>query len=206
MNLKNIYNVSRNKNNILINNNPLTQTESHHSKIQNNYNIIHIQKNNYNINKIKEEKIVLDKMNYKTGIEDSAYVLNSNIINNSKSQHKNKSRRKIKECQKITNEINNFIKKTQHNFNIRNKTKNLEIFKASKLLNTGDEMNKKKMKNNKSFNYSKNNFSSTSVSRRKNKSRINKNIYNRGQNVNSKKVSSLTSQKNIKSKHKRKIK
>ena len=206
MNLKNIYNVSRNKNNILINNNPLTQTESHHSKIQNNYNIIHIQKNNYNINKIKEEKVVLDKMNYKTGIEDSAYVLNSNIINNSKSQHKNKSRRKIKECQKITNEINNFIKKTQHNFNIRNKTKNLEIFKASKLLNTGDEMNKKKMKNNKSFNYSKNNFSSTSVSRRKNKSRINKNIYNRGQNVNSKKVSSLTSQKNIKSKHKRKIK
>ena len=206
MNLKNIYNVSRNKNNILINNNPLTQTESHHSKIQNNYNIIHIQKNNYNINKIKEEKVVLDKMNYKTGIEDSAYVLNSNIINNSKSQHKNKSRRKIKESQKITNEINNFIKKTQHNFNIRNKTKNLEIFKASKLLNTGDEMNKKKMKNNKSFNYSKNNFSSTSVSRRKNKSRINKNIYNRGQNVNSKKVSSLTSQKNIKSKHKRKIK
>ena len=206
MNLKNIYNVSRNKNNILINNNPLTQTESHHSKIQNNYNIIHIQKNNYNINKIKEEKVVLDKMNYKTGIEDSAYVLNSNIINNSKSQHKNKSKRKIKECQKITNEINNFIKKTQHNFNIRNKTKNLEIFKASKLLNTGDEMNKKKMKNNKSFNYSKNNFSSTSVSRRKNKSRINKNIYNRGQNVNSKKVSSLTSQKNIKSKHKRKIK
>ena len=206
MNLKNIYNVSRNKNNILINNNPLTQTESHHSKIQNNYNIIHIQKNNYNINKIKEEKVVLDKMNYKTGIEDSAYVLNSNIINNSKSQHKNKSRRKIKECQKITNEINNFIKKTQHNFNMRNKTKNLEIFKASKLLNTGDEMNKKKMKNNKSFNYSKNNFSSTSVSRRKNKSRINKNIYNRGQNVNSKKVSSLTSQKNIKSKHKRKIK
>ena len=206
MNLKNIYNVSRNKNNILINNNPLTQTESHHSKIQNNYNIIHIQKNNYNINKIKEEKVVLDKMNYKTGIEDSAYVLNSNIINNSKSQHKNKSRRKIKECQKITNEINNFIKKTQHNFNMRNKTKNFEIFKASKLLNTGDEMNKKKMKNNKSFNYSKNNFSSTSVSRRKNKSRINKNIYNRGQNVNSKKVSSLTSQKNIKSKHKRKIK
>ena len=206
MNLKNIYNVSRNKNNILINNNPLTQTESHHSKIQNNYNIIHIQKNNYNINKIKEEKVVLDKMNYKTGIEDSAYALNSNIINNSKSQHKNKSRRKIKECQKITNEINNFIKKTQHNFNMRNKTKNLEIFKASKLLNTGDEMNKKKMKNNKSFNYSKNNFSSTSVSRRKNKSRINKNIYNRGQNVNSKKVSSLTSQKNIKSKHKRKIK
>ena len=206
MNLKNIYNVSRNKNNILINNNPLTQTESHHSKIQNNYNIIHIQKNNYNINKIKEEKVVLDKMNYKTGIEDSAYVLNSNIINNSKSQHKNKSKRKIKECQKITNEINNFIKKTQHNFNMRNKTKNLEIFKASKLLNTGDEMNKKKMKNNKSFNYSKNNFSSTSVSRRKNKSRINKNIYNRGQNVNSKKVSSLTSQKNIKSKHKRKIK
>ena len=206
MNLKNIYNVSRNKNNILINNNPLTQTESHHSKIQNNYNIIHIQKNNYNINKIKEEKVVLDKMNYKTGIEDSAYVLNSNIINNSKSQHKNKSRRKIKESQKITNEINNFIKKTQHNFNMRNKTKNLEIFKASKLLNTGDEMNKKKMKNNKSFNYSKNNFSSTSVSRRKNKSRINKNIYNRGQNVNSKKVSSLTSQKNIKSKHQRKIK
>ena len=94
MNLKNIYNVSRNKNNILINNNPLTQTESHHSKIQNNYNIIHIQKNNYNINKIKEAKVVIDKMNYKGGIEDSAYVLNSNINNNSRSQHINKSRRK----------------------------------------------------------------------------------------------------------------
>ena len=206
MNLKNIYNVSRNKNNILINNNPLTQTESHHSKIQNNYNIIHIQKNNYNINKIKEAKVVLDKMNYKNGIEDSAYVLNSNINNNSKSQHKNKSRKKIKDNQKIANEINNFIKKTQYNFNIRNKNKNMEVFKASKLLSTGDEKNKKKLKNNKSFNCSKNNFSSTSVSRRKNKSRINKNIYNNGQTVNSKKVSSLTSQKNIKSKHKRKIK
>ena len=206
MNLKNIYNVSRNKNNILINNNPLTQTESHHSKIQNNYNIIHIQKNNYNINKIKEAKVVIDKMNYKGGIEDSAYVLNSNINNNSRSQHINKSRRKIKESQKLSNEINNFIKKTQINFNRRNKNKNMEIFKASKLLNTGDETNKKKLKNNKSFNCSKNTFSSSSVSRRKNKSRIIKNIYNKAQNANSKKVSGLTSQKNIKSKHKRKIK
>ena len=206
MNLKNLYNVSRNKNNILINNNPLTQTESHHSKIQNNYNIIHIQKNNYNINKIKETKVIFDKMNYKGGIEDSAYVLNSNINNNSKSQNKNKSRRKIKEAQKISNEINNFIKKTQFNFNMRNKNKNFEIFKASKLLNTGDEMNKKKLKNNKSFNCSKNTFSSSSVSRRKNKSRINKNVYNKALNVNVNKVSSLTSQKNIKSKHKRKIK
>ena len=206
MNLKNLYNVSRNKNNILINNNPLTQTESHHSKIQNNYNIIHIQKNNYNINKIKETKVIFDKMNYKGGIEDSAYVLNSNVNNNSKSQNKNKSRRKIKEAQKISNEINNFIKKTQFNFNVRNKNKNFEIFKASKLLNTQDEMNKKKLKNNKSFNCSKNTFSSSSVSRRKNKSRINKNVYNKALNVNVKKVSSLTSQKNIKSKHKRKIK
>jgi hypothetical protein len=206
MNLKNLYNVSRNKNNILINNNPLTQTESHHSKIQNNYNIIHIQKNNYNINKIKETKVIFDKMNYKGGIEDSAYVLNSNVNNNSKSQNKNKSRRKIKEAQKISNEINNFIKKTQFNFNMRNKNKNFEIFKASKLLNTGDEMNKKKLKNNKSFNCSKNTFSSSSVSRRKNKSRINKNVYNKALNVNVNKVSSLTSQKNIKSKHKRKIK
>ena len=206
MNLKNIYNVSRNKNNILINNNPLTQTESHHSKIQNNYNIIHIQKNNYNINKIKEAKVVIDKMNYKGGIEDSAYVLNSNINNNSRSQHINKSRRKIKESQKLSNEINNFIKKTQINFNRRNKNKNMEIFKASKLLNTGDETNKKKLKNNKSFNCSKNTFSSSSVSRRKNKSRIIKNIYNKAQNANSKKVSGLTSQKNIKSKHKKKIK
>ena len=196
MNLKNIYNVSRNKNNILINNNPLTQTESHHSKIQNNYNII----------KIKEAKVVIDKMNYKGGIEDSAYVLNSNINNNSRSQHINKSRRKIKESQKLSNEINNFIKKTQINFNRRNKNKNMEIFKASKLLNTGDETNKKKLKNNKSFNCSKNTFSSSSVSRRKNKSRIIKNIYNKAQNANSKKVSGLTSQKNIKSKHKRKIK
>ena len=145
-------------------------------------------------------------MNYKGGIEDSAYVLNSNVNNNSKSQNKNKSRRKIKEAQKISNEINNFIKKTQFNFNVRNKNKNFEIFKASKLLNTQDEMNKKKLKNNKSFNCSKNTFSSSSVSRRKNKSRINKNVYNKALNVNVKKVSSLTSQKNIKSKHKRKIK
>ena len=145
-------------------------------------------------------------MNYKGGIEDSAYVLNSNINNNSRSQHINKSRRKIKESQKLSNEINNFIKKTQINFNRRNKNKNMEIFKASKLLNTGDETNKKKLKNNKSFNCSKNTFSSSSVSRRKNKSRIIKNIYNKAQNANSKKVSGLTSQKNIKSKHKRKIK
>ena len=209
MNLKNIYNVSRNKNNILINNNPLTQTEGHHSKIQNNYNIIHIQKNNYNINKIKEAKLVIDKMNYKGGIEDSAYILNSNINNNSKSQQKNKSKRKIKENQKLSNEINNFIKKTQVNFNMRNKNKNLELLKANKLLYTGDDTNKKRLKNNKSFNCSKNTFSSSSVSRRKNKSKINKNVgykIQNGQNGNSKKVSSLTSQKNIKSKYKRKIK
>ena len=205
MNLKNIYNVSRNKNNILINSNPLTQTEGHHSKIQNNYNIIHIQKNNYNINKIKEAKLVIDKMNYKNGIEDSAYIINSNI-NNSKSQNKNKSKRKIKESQKLSNEINNFIKKTQINFNMRNKNKNLELFKANKLLNTGEDIDKKKLKNNKSFNCSKNTFSSTSVSRRKNKSRINKNVMYKATNGNSKKVSSLTSQKNIKSKYKRKIK
>ena len=160
MNLKNIYNVSRNKNNILINNNPLTQTEGHHSKIQNNYNIIHIQKNNYNINKIKEAKLVIDKMNYRSGIEDSAYILNNNLNNISKSQHRNKSKRRIKESQKISNEINNFIKKTQINFNLRNKNKNIELFKANKLLNTGEDIDKKKLKNNKSFNCSKNTFSS----------------------------------------------
>ena len=206
MNLKNIYNVSRNKNNILINNNPLTQTEGHHSKIQNNYNIIHIQKNNYNINKIKEAKLVIDKMNYRSGIEDSAYILNNNLNNNSKSQHRNKSKRRIKESQKISNEINNFIKKTQINFNMRNKNKNLELLKANKLLNTGEDIDKKKLKNNKSFNCSKNTFSSSSVSRRKNKSKINKNVMYKATNGNSKKVSSLTSQKNIKSKYKRKIK
>ena len=206
MNLKNIYNVSRNKNNILINNNPLTQTEGHHSKIQNNYNIIHIQKNNYNINKIKEAKLVIDKMNYRSGIEDSAYILNNNLNNISKSQHRNKSKRRIKESQKISNEINNFIKKTQINFNLRNKNKNIELFKANKLLNTGEDIDKKKLKNNKSFNCSKNTFSSSSVSRRKNKSKINKNVMYKATNGNSKKVSSLTSQKNIKSKYKRKIK
>ena len=206
MNLKNIYNVSRNKNNILINNNPLTQTEGHHSKIQNNYNIIHIQKNNYNINKIKEAKLVIDKMNYRSGIEDSAYILNNNLNNISKSQHRNKSKRRIKESQKISNEINNFIKKTQINFNLRNKNKNIELFKANKLLNTGEDIDKKKLKNNKSFNCSKNTFSSSSVSRRKNKRKINKNVMYKATNGNSKKVSSLTSQKNIKSKYKRKIK
>ena len=192
MNLKNIYNVSRNKNNILINNNPLTQTEGHHSKIQNNYNIIHIQKNNYNINKIKEAKLVIDKMNYRSGIEDSAYILNNNLNNISKSQHRNKSKRRIKESQKISNEINNFIKKTQINFNLRNKNKNIELFKANKLLNTGEDIDKKKLKNNKSFNCSKNTFSSSSVSRRKNKSKINKNVMYKATNGNSKKVSSLT--------------
>ena len=82
----------------------------------------------------------------------------------------------------------------------------LYLFKTNKLLNTGEDMDKKKLKNNKSFNCSKNTFSPSSVSRRKNKSRINKNVIYKATNGYSKKVSSLTSQKNIKSKYKRKIK
>ena len=205
MNLKNLYNISRNKNNILINNNPLTQTEGHHSKIQNNYNIIHVQKNNYNINKLKNAKFVINKTN------DSNYGLNNNINNNkSKSQYKNKSKKKIKDNQKISNEINNFIKKTQINFYMRNKNKKLEIYKTNKLLNTGEseDMIKKPLKNNKSFNCLKNGFSSSSISRKKNKGRISKNIGYKGQseNQNNDKISSLTSQKKLKSKYKRKIK
>ena len=206
MNLKNIYNISRNKNNILINNNPLTQTESHHSKIQNNYNIINIQKNNYNINKIKEAKIFIDK--------NTDYSKNNNNGNNSKGKNKNKSKSKAKIInKKYSYDINNFIKKSRNKFNnIRNLKKNLDIFKTNKLLNTGDEFRKKYLKSNKSFNNcSKIAFSSSSVSRRKNKSRIKNNNENNKNNNNkinfeNKKISSLTSQKNIKSKYKRKIK
>ena len=69
---------------------------------------------------------------------------------------------------------------------------------------TGDEFNKNVFKSNKSFNCS-NNYSSF-VTRRKNKSKINLNKSNKGQNAHDKKVCNFTSQNNIKSKYKRKIK
>ena len=210
MNLKNIYNFSRNKNNILINNNPLTHIEINHNKIQNNYNIIHIQKNAYNnnINKNKEAKTIFEKNinnNNPYGFEDINF--------NNKNQyqyHKNKSKKINQENQnqKIPSEIMNFVKKAQANFIMRNQNRNnLVIQKNNKVINTGDYNNKNNnnnLKNNKSFNCSKNMYSS-SVPRKKNKSKIDINNYNKGKNLNDKKVSSLTSQKNIKSKHKRKI-
>ena len=200
MNLKNIYNFSRNKNNILMNNNPLTQTETNHTKIQNNYNIIHIHKNNYtnNLNKIKDAKIIFEK----NAVQRNSINLlgNEEISLNNKNQIPNNK----KENQ---NDIINFIKKTQANFIMRNHNRNnLEGIKNYKILNTGDEKNKNNLKNNKSFNCSKNKYSSNSVSRRKNKSKIDINNGNKAKNIYDKKVSSLTSQKNIKSKHKRKIK
>ena len=85
---------------------------------------------------------------------------------------------------------------------MRNKNKKLEIYKTNKLLNTGEseDMIKKPLKNNKSFNCSKNGFSSSSISRKKNKGRISKNIGYKGQseNQNNDKISSLTSQKKLK--------
>ena len=208
MNLKNIYNFSRNKNNILINNNPLTHIEINHNKIQNNYNIIHIQKNAYNnINKNKEAKTIFEKNinNNQYGFED----INFNNKNQYQHHNKNKKINQENQNQKIPNEIINFVKKAQANFIMRNQNRNnLVIQKNNKVINTGDYNNKNNnnnLKNNKSFNCSKNMYSS-SVPRKKNKSKIDINNCNKGKNLNNKKVSSLTSQKNIKSKYKRKIK
>ena len=212
MNLKNIYNFSRNKNNILINNNPLTQTESHHSKIQNNYNIIHNPKNNYsnNLNKNKEAKILIEK-NFTNGNLKSQNGFDDMISN--KIQNQNYKKSTCTDNQRMSNEIISFIRKSQNNFVMRNQNKNnIDLFKnkTNNILNTKEDINKNNLKNNKSFNCSKNIYSSSSVSRRNNKCKITININNgnngiRGQNPHGKKISSLTSQKNIKSKYKRKI-
>ena len=209
MNLKNIYNFSRNKNNILINNNPLTQTESHHSKIQNNYNIIHNPKNN--LNKNKDAKILIEK-NFTNGNLKSQNGIDDMISN--KIQNQNSKKSSCQDNQRMSNEIISFIRKSQNNFVMRNQNKNnidLLTNKTNNILNTKEDINKNNLKNNKSFNCSKNIYSSSSVSRRNNKCKITTNINNdnngiRGQNHHGKKISSLTSQKNIKSKYKRKIK
>ena len=209
MNLKNIYNFSRNKNNILINNNPLTQTESHHSKIQNNYNIIHNPKNN--LNKNKDAKILIEK-NFTNGNLKSQNGIDDMI--NNKIQNQNSKKSSCQDNQRMSNEIISFIRKSQNNFVMRNQNKNnidLLTNKTNNILNTKEDINKNNLKNNKSFNCSKNIYSSSSVSRRNNKCKITTNINNdnngiRGQNHHGKKISSLTSQKNIKSKYKRKIK
>ena len=208
MNLKNIYNFSRNKNNILINNNPLTQTESQHSKIQNNYNIIHNPKNN--LSKNKEAKILIEK-NFTNGNLKSQNGIDDMI--NNKNQNQNIKKITCQENQRMSNEIINFIRKSQNNFVMRNQNKNnIDLLKnkSKKILNTKEDIKKNNLKNNKSFNCSKNIYSSSSVSRRNNKCKITININNgnngiRGQNPHGKKISSLTSQKNIKSKYKRKI-
>jgi hypothetical protein len=188
MNLKNIYNFSRNKNNILINN-PLTQIENSHIKLQNNYNISHGQKNIFYC-KSKDAKILLEK--------NSTY----GNINSSEDIHNNKYQKE----QKTPNDIINFIHKAQVNYMMRNQNKNsIGFIQNSNALNTG-EMNKIHKKNNKSFSCSKNIYSSSSVSRRKNKNLININNCIKGDNKCGKKVNSLTSQKNIRAKHKRKIK
>ena len=188
MNLKNIYNFSRNKNNILINN-PLTQIENSHIKLQNNYNISHAQKNNF-YGKSKDAKILLEKNS------THANINSSEDINNNKYHQE----------QKAPSDIINFIHKVQANYIMRNQNKNsIGYIKNSNVLNTGD-MNKIHKKNNKSFSCSKNIYSSSSVSRRKNKNLINLNNCIKGDNKCGKKVNSLTSQKNIRAKHKRKIK
>ena len=188
MNLKNIYNFSRNKNNILINN-PLTQIENSHIKLQNNYNISHGQKNIFYC-KNKDTKILLEK--------NSTH----GNINSSEDIHNNKYHQE----QKTPIDIINFIHKAQVNYIMRNQNKNsIGFIQNNNALNTGD-MNKIHKKNNKSFNCSKNIYSSSSVSRRKNKNLINSNNGIKGDNKCGKKVNSLTSQKNIKSKYKRKIK
>ena len=188
MNLKNIYNFSRNKNNILINN-PLTQIENSHIKLQNNYNISHGQKNIFYC-KNKDTKILLEK--------NSTH----GNINSSEDIHNNKYNQE----QKTPIDIINFIHKAQANYIMRNQNKNsIGFIQNNNALNTGD-MNKIHKKNNKSFNCSKNIYSSSSVSRRKNKNLINSNNGIKGDNKCGKKVNSLTSQKNIKSKYKRKIK
>ena len=113
----------------------------------------------------------------------------------------------------MSNEIINFIRKSQNNFVMRNHNKNnIDLLKnkTNNVLNTKEDINKNNLKNNKSFNCSKNIYSSSSVSRRNNKCKITININNgnngvRGQNPHGKKIISLTSQKNIKSKYKRKI-
>jgi len=208
MNLKNIYNFSRNKNNILINNNPLTQTESHHSKIQHNYNIIHNPKNN--LSKNKEAKILIEK-NFTNGNLKSQNGIDDMI--NNKNQNQNSKKIACQDNQRMSNEIISFIRKSQNNFVMRNQNKNnIDLLKnkTNNILNTKEDINKNNLKNNKSFNCSKNIYSSSSVSRRNNKCKITLNINNgnngiRGQNPHGKIISSLTSQKNIKSKYKRKI-
>ena len=172
MNLKNIYNFSRNKNNILINN-PLTQIENSHIKLQNNYNISHGQKNIFYC-KSKDAKILLEK--------NSTY----GNINSSEDIHNNKYQKE----QKTPNDIINFIHKAQVNYMMRNQNKNsIGFIQNSNALNTG-EMNKIHKKNNKSFSCSKNIYSSSSVSRRKNKNLININNCIKGDIKCGKKVNS----------------
>ena len=197
MNLKNIYNFSRNKNNIF--NNPLTQIEGNHPKTQNNYNIIHIKNNNNKAKTIFEKNITHTNFNYHYGDEE-------NNLNN-KIQNPIIINKNINENQKMqSNNIINYIRKAHSNFIMRNQNRNnLELPKNINVIYTENDMTKKNLKNNKSFNCSKN-ICSSSVSRRKNKNKINNNICNKGQNIYGKKRSSLTSQKNIKSKYKRKIK
>ena len=191
MNLKNIYNFSRNKNNLLANN-PLTQIENSHIKLQNNYNISHAQKSNY-FGKSKDAKIILEKK-----------IAHGNINGQYESEDMNNN--KYHQEQKVPSDIINFIHKAQSNYIMRNQNKNSNGYIINnKALNTGD-LNKKNIKNNKSFSCSKNVYSSSSISRRKNKNLINMNNCIKGEKICGKKGNSLTSQKNIRSKHKRKIK
>ena len=202
MNLKNLYNFSRNRNNILINNYPLSQTEISRNKIQNNNNIIHIQKNN-NIKRNKQMKTILERCSH--GNSNYFYVKQDTNFNIKNQVQINKNNKIQQDNQKKQNEIMNFIHKVQANFIMRNKNRNnLEIMENNKVINTGiDELNKNIFKYIKSFIGSKKNYSS-SISRRKNKSKIDINY--KGQKIHDKKSGSLGSQKNIGHKHKRKIK
>ena len=183
MNLKNIYNFSRNKTNILNpNNNPLTQTDTHKPK------------NNFPI-KQKSKKNATEL----TG----QYPID--FINNSKKNIQNNEKGGLK----TTSQIIEFIRKSQKNFVVRNHHKNInniEMIFNSKVGKTKDDS--RKISDNKSFqNFasSKSIYASSSISRRHKN-----NISNCGngatQAVSKNKNSNLTSKKNIKSKYKRKIK
>jgi len=111
---------------------------------------------------------------------------------------------------KKVNDIIRLIQKSNgNNIVMRNKKG------KNKGLNTKDEINDiigydnnsndgNYIKKNKSFNSSKNVYS-ISMPKRKNKNKIDYNSYNKGINIKNKKKN-LTSQKTLKSKHKRKIK
>ena len=183
MNLKNIYNFSRNKTNILNpSNNPLTQTDSHKPK------------NNFPI-----------KQKSKKNNTELTGQFPIDFVNNSKKNIQNNEKGGLK----TTSQIIEFIRKSQKNFVVRNHHKNInniEMIFNSKVGKTKDDS--RRINDNKSFqNFgsSKSIYASSSISRR-HKNNISNGGTGATQAVSKNKNSNLTSKKNIKSKYKRKIK